>query len=188
MPIAPCCWTEGSFVRVMLSTAWPKRLSQVATDSPAGIQLTRVTGARRTCKYPFPDGNCSDLCGSDQRCVDFFFSQSALNLLLSQWSYSIWSARQRNWDLECAVKETSAALNASSCEAGRVWAAGAVNIHGKAEESLNAAELWKNVQASKITGLLSWSRYRPVNDGATGFPWWPYMAPASALRKGSYAW
>lgn len=128
-----------------------------------------------------------------QICMDltkgvWIFSQSALNLLLSQWSYSIWSARQRNRDPECAVKETSAALNASSCEAGSVWAAGAVNIHGKAEESLNAAEQWKNVQASKITRRLSWSRYRSVNDGATGFPWWPYMAPASALRKGSYAW
>ena len=49
-------------------------------------------------------------------------------------------------------------------------AAGAANICGESEESLNGDELGKNVKASKITRLLSWRRYRSLKDGATGFP------------------
>lgn len=73
-------------------------------------------------------------------------------------------------DLEWAVKKTStAALSAGSSGAGSVRAAGAANIYGESEESLNDDELGKNVKASKITRLLSWSRYRSLKEGATGF-------------------
>lgn len=48
-------------------------------------------------------------------------------------------------------------------------AAGAANIYGESEESLNDDEPGKNVKASKITRLLSWSRYRSLKEGATGF-------------------
>lgn len=80
------------------------------------------------------------------------------------------SCQTEKLGLRMCHQETSPASSASSCEAGSMWAAGAVNIHGKAEGNLNADELWKNVKASRITRLLSCSRHQSLNDGATAFP------------------
>lgn len=37
-------------------------------------------------------------------------------------------------------------------------------------KALSDDELQKNVKASKITRLLSWSGHQSLKDGATGFP------------------
>lgn len=99
------------------------------------------------------------------------FPQSALTFsaVMELFHVICWTGTWQN--LECAVKETSAAASsASPSRAGSMWAAGAANIYGESEESLNDDELGKNVKASKVTGLLSWSSYRSLKHRATGFP------------------